>query len=389
MSKEIKEKESVQDRVQNEAKLSIENNGGRGLLAMCTGSGKSRIPIMYAKDKANKVKSMAILVPTEVLRDTGWKNEFKKWKATTLYKKCDLFCYASASKVKGNKYDLVVMDEAHNVTELSREFFEDNEVRDIIALTATPPEKEEKQDLLQSLGLQTTFSLTLDEGINLGIISPIHIHLIYTKLETEKKTVRSGSEGSYFYQTEEKAYKYHNDCVDYAYKTFNGQKIKFSVLNRTRFIYNLKSKELAAKEILELLEEERNLIFCGSVKQADSLSPHSFHYKSGKESLKMFIDEEINELSCVQSLNEGHNLPMIDNAIIAQLNSNALNLIQRIGRVCRWREGHEANVYLLVCEDTQDKIWAEKALAGFNPENITKYNNLKQFKNEFEANYRV
>ena len=103
----------------------------------------------------------------------------------------------------------------------------------------------------------------------------------------------------------------------------------------------------------------------------------------------MFIDEEINELSCVQSLNEGYNLPMIDNAIIAQLNSNALNLIQRIGRVCRWREGHEANVYLLVCEDTQDKIWAEKALAGFNPENITKYNNLKQFKNEFEANYRV
>ena len=32
-------KEQVQDKIQNEAKEAIEMNNGRGLLAMCTGSG--------------------------------------------------------------------------------------------------------------------------------------------------------------------------------------------------------------------------------------------------------------------------------------------------------------------------------------------------------------
>ena len=50
-------------------------------------------------------------------------------------------CYASGSKVKGNEYDLVIMDEAHKITELSYEFFKDNKIKKIIALTATEPEK--------------------------------------------------------------------------------------------------------------------------------------------------------------------------------------------------------------------------------------------------------
>ena len=45
----------IRSKVQRMAVKSIEDNGGRGLLAMATGSGKSKIPIMYAKKKKNKV----------------------------------------------------------------------------------------------------------------------------------------------------------------------------------------------------------------------------------------------------------------------------------------------------------------------------------------------
>ena len=376
-------KEQIQDRVQQEAKRSIEENSGRGLLAMCTGSGKSRIPLLYALDKKNKVEKMAVIVPTEILRDSGWKEEFKKWKAMKLYKNTELLCYASASKITGQNFDLVILDEAHGLTELSATFFENNQVRDIIALTATPPEKEEKQELLASLGLKTTYSLSLEEGIALGIVAPIKLHVIYTELDKERKIVKMGNKERSFYQTEEKAFKYHNDTVNYAYETYRYDRLKFLIMNRTRFIYNLTSKLEAAKLVLDELFEERNIIFCGSVDQAEKISEYRFHYKSGKGDLNRFINQEINELACVSALNEGHNLPMIDNAIIIQLNSNALNLIQRIGRACRWREGHEANIFLFVCKDTPDEKWAESALKDFDKSKINYYNNVNQFLNEF------
>lgn len=381
----MKTKEQVQDEIQNEAKAAIEKNNGKGLLAMCTGSGKSRVPILYAKDKKNKVKKIAVIVPTELLRDDGWKSEFKKWKATSLYKNTEMLCYASASKIKGNEYDLVILDEAHNITELSSTFFKNNSIRDIIALTATPPEKEEKQELLSLLGLETVYELSLEEGISLGIVAPVNIHLIYTTLEEKAKTVKMGNKDRYFMQTEKKAYEYYTQCVDYCYETNRYDKLKFQILNRTRFIYNLQSKKEAAEELLDTISDERNIIFCGSVAQAEDLCPFNFHYKSGKRDLNSFINMEIDQLSCVNSLNEGHNLPNIDNAVIVQLNSNALNLIQRIGRVCRWREGHTANIFLFVCKDTQDEKWAENALKSFNQSNIKKYNNIKQLINEFEV----
>ena len=324
-------------------------------------------------------------MPTELLRDDGWKSEFKKWKATSLYKNTEMLCYASASKVKGNEYDLVILDEAHNITELSSTFFKNNSIRDIIALTATPPEKEEKQELLSLLGLETVYELSLEDGISLGIVAPVNIHLIYTTLEEKEKTVKMGNKERYFMQTEKKAYEYYTQCVDYCYETNRYDKLKFQILNRTRFIYNLQSKKEAAEELLDTISDQRNIIFCGSVAQAEDLCPFNFHYKSGKRDLNSFINMEIDQLSCVNSLNEGHNLPNIDNAVIVQLNSNALNLIQRIGRVCRWREGHTANIFLFVCKDTQDEKWAENALKSFNQSNIKKYNNIKQLINEFEV----
>ena len=279
----------------------------------------------------------------------------------------------------------MILDEAHNITELSKTFFENNTIRDVIALTATPPEKEEKQEILSSLGLETVYELPLEKGVSLGIVAPINIHVIYTSLEEKEKTVKMGNKERSFMQTEKKAYEYHTQCVDYCYETNRYDKLKFQIMNRARFIYNLQSKREAAEELIDLISDERNIIFCGSVDQAEELSPFSYHYKSGKKDLQRFIDMEIDILSCVNSLNEGHNLPNIDNAVIVQLNSNALNLIQRIGRVCRWREGHTANVFLFVCKDTQDEKWAENALKDFDQSNIRKYNNIKEFINEFEV----
>ena len=69
-------------------------------------------------------------------------------------------------------------------------------------------------------------------------------------------------------------------------------------------------------------------------------------------------------------MNEGQNIPNLDNAVIVQLNSNELSTIQRIGRCIRYRPGHEATIYILSVVQTQDEKWVKKALENFDTNNI-------------------
>ena len=77
------------------------NTEGNVLLSMATGAGKSKIPIDYIKANPD-ISKVAILVPTEELRDNNWREEFEKWDALDIWEnKVESHCYASGSKVKG------------------------------------------------------------------------------------------------------------------------------------------------------------------------------------------------------------------------------------------------------------------------------------------------
>ena len=95
------------------------------------------------------------------------------------------------------------------------------------------------------------------------------------------------------------------------------ESIKFARLARMRFIYNLKSKTKVAKYMLEKMisRDERTLIFAGSIATAEKLESNSFHSKSNGKAFDKFMNKEINRLSSVKSLNEGVNIPDLDNAL--------------------------------------------------------------------------
>lgn len=362
----------IRSKVQRMAVKSIEDNGGRGLLAMATGSGKSKIPIMYAKKKKNKVKTIVLLVPTERLRDEGWHEEFIKWDALDIWTNVIRLCYASASKVKGLDVDLVIMDECHNVTELNATFFQKNKVRDVIALTATVPKNLLKQLLLGGINLKVTYELSLDEAVKMGFVAPYRITIGYTQLDNVNKTIKAGNKENPFYQTELANYNYLSNQLikmDFHGQT-NSARYKAFLLKRMRAIYSLESKTNIAKMALgQLDQDDRTLVFCGTVEQAEKISEYTYHSKNKKQSkvnLDKFINKEINEISCVKRLNEGENLPDLDKAIIVQLNSQEKDLVQRIGRLIRYRPGHMAHILILVAKDTQDEVWLSSALENID-----------------------
>lgn len=259
--------------------------------------------------------------------------------------------------------------ECHNITELSFSFFMNNECKKIIGLTATPPKEFEKQELLRRIGMQKTYELSLDKAVEYGFVAPYKITVVYTNLDNVNKNVLAGNKANPFYQTEFANYNWLNNqlaMMEFRQET-GSKKYQSFILKRMRAIYNLKSKTLAGRNILSKIpQDDRTLIFCGSIEQAEEISEHTYHSKSNKQDIKDFVSHKINRLSCVNALNEGENLPEVDSAIILQLNSKERTLVQRIGRLIRYRPGHEAHIWIVCCRDTQDEVWLAKAMENID-----------------------
>lgn len=358
----------VREKVQREAMWAVIDNGGRGLVVMATGAGKSKVAVDLAKyyhEAGKHFDGHCLVVPTEKLRDENWSEEFTKWKAEEVSDKTEKFCYASASKIEDYNFNLAILDEAHNITELSAELFANNHVENVIALTATEPEDEEKQMILQRLGIHLVYKVTLDDAVKLGFVAPYKITVVHTKLDSTDKYIQAGSKSKPFMQTELANYNYlSNLCM-----IRPGQ---VSTFNRMRFIYNLRSKTQAAKFILDNLipEDDRTLIFCGSIAKAEELCENTFHSKSSSKAFDAFKADRIKRLSCVKALNEGQNIIGLDSALVDQINSKEKDIIQRIGRIIRFRPNHEAHIWIIVCNGTQDMVWAANALQNLDQDKI-------------------
>lgn len=361
---------SVRAIVQKEAVEAVKKNGGKGLVVMATGAGKSKVAIDLAQHYLEEESNMSVVVPTEKLRDSGWRDEMSLWGTEKLKNSFQNFCYASASKIKEQKFDLVILDECHNLTELSSKFFTQNQVTNFVGLTATLPTSEEKLEIFNQLGLKTVYQLTLDQAVRLGFVAPYKITVVYTDLDNSTKNIVAGGKLKSFMVTEAAQYNYLSEVI--AGSSLGSSKYTSLLLKRMRFIYNLPSKIKAAKYILDnvISQEDRTLIFCGSVTVADQLCKDSFHSKNGDRAYEKFKSKEIDRLSCVKSINEGHSFPDLDSGLIVQVTSSDKDLVQRIGRLIRYRPGHEAHLYIIVAQGTQDVVWMQKSISGFNQNNI-------------------
>ena len=383
--------DEVKDKIQKEALQAIEDNNGRGIIVIATGGGKTRIPILYALEHNIPGEKIALIVPTEELRDDDWRKEFEICNCLEIFNKLDRYCYKSINKISDKEYDLVILDECHHITELNFEFFKNNKVKSLLALTATLPTNVVKKDLLKSLNLNPIYSISLDEAQDIDLISSFSIEVRFTTLDDTDKYILAGSKEKKFYTTEKKMYNYlsnkireiKGDDLDLGEFAIRNSKIltasekkrvEMLTFQRMRILYNSKNKRLLTKEYLkDIPKEERVLIFCGSIEQAKEICEHTYHSKSGRKDLSDFIEGKINRLSCVRALDEGKNIPNLDRGLIIQVLSKDLNLIQRIGRTVRKRENHKAKITILCCKDTQDEVWLAKALKGINSDKIKYY----------------
>lgn len=365
--------QKVREQVQKEAVEAVLACETNAIVAIATGGGKSKIALDLSNHFLSKSpnKEQLLLVPTEKLRDSNWIDEINLWTDGKILSQLDRKCYASASKIVDKHYSLAIFDEGHNLTELSSEVIDQNTFDKIVLLTATVPKEFAKIETLSRNNFKVAYELTLDECVKLGFVASYDITLVSVPVDTTQANVLAGTKQKPFYTTEFKAYSYLSSMVD-KYKMLNKPFLKNTFIRkRMQLIYNLKSKESAAKWIVDNLipKEERALYFCGSISQANNLCEYTYHSKSGDKWYKAFKNKEINRLATVKAVNEGHTFPELNYAMLVQIQSKEKDAVQRIGRVLRQQHG---KIFILVAEGTQDEKWAENALKGFDQSKITK-----------------
>jgi superfamily II DNA or RNA helicase len=362
----------------------INSKSDYNLVIAATAVGKTKIAIDYIEKFNNNriirsLMKILIVVPTEQLRDMDWPNELKKWKISHSIN-ITLICYASISKVKDQEFDLVVFDELHKITEFNSSFLENNTVHKALGLTATYPRDKMKQYILDVYKFNIIANISLDEAVSNNLVAPYEITIIPIELDKVNKNVQGGNKFKPFMTTEYSQYQYLTRVIDELVVTISLShhahpglrvRLKHLRLQRARFLGSCESKLKAAmalylKDIY--VKHERTLIFCNSIDSARIMCANTYHSKTNSDSLNAFREGKIDTLSCVNALNEGVNLSNVDNAIILQVNTSDLVLIQKIGRTLRLSDDKNkiSKIYILCMQNTIDVDWVNDVTKNLN-----------------------
>lgn len=386
-------KEQKQDLIQQAARKAWEDGGEWGLLAMATGTGKSKVAVdimteLVREAELNKpvpiCPNVVLVVPTEKLRDNNWEVEFAKWGKTEEYHILDRCCYASLNKVRNQIIDLVILDEAHGLTEYNSAFFTNNSIKRVLCLSATPPDPKAggadvgKVALFKQFRIKTDFYYPLHQARKDGLVADYEIWVVQTELDSTVKYLEAGPKANRYMQTEEQKYKSLSTMIQKFAIAKNYIMVKMKSLERMRLIGNSMQKLEVCKLLLEKCKGNRILVFGGSIDQIEKLMPGKvYHSKSGKAGhayLAAFMAEEVDEIGTVAAANEGLNFPNLDIGLISQISKDARELVQRIGRIIRYRPNHKSIIFIIVAKGTKDVDWLKVAIADMD-HSIIKYIN--------------
>tara|TARA_R100000951_G_scaffold116698_1_gene129874 strand:- start:3818 stop:4987 length:1170 start_codon:yes stop_codon:yes gene_type:complete len=351
-----------------------------GSIIAGTGFGKSRCGVLAIKKLLQPGERALVLVPTTQLQDQ-FAEEFKKWDADDVLEHTDIICYQSAYKLKAMHYAIVVCDEIHlGISPKYRKFFENNTYDRLLCMTATVPEDDEYRNYLMKLA-PIRFHISLDECVELGLVSPYEIVCIPVELNEEDQVAYKKAQNKFL----QAKYRIGDFDAFTAAKLILAKKIPgdagaakmfFNAISeRTKVVQHSTTKIDKAKELVAQHTDDKILVFSGTNRftdaMADSLSAlayHSAHTKKRRaEVLESFKDGSNRILCSTKALNQGFDVPDASVGIIAGLVSKSLPMIQRVGRLLRLNTPDKiGKIYIVYVHNSQEEKWLKQAVKSLN-----------------------
>lgn len=393
-------REEVRDSI-----LNISTSHKNILIELPTGYGKTKQALDIVKKHIKLGEKILIVIPRIVLINS-WKEEIKKWKLEKYLSYVTFTTYVSLPK-HADKWELIIFDECHHLSERCRESLTSFTINRSILLSATVKLsiKDELREVFDNL---YCYKISMREAIDNEVLPDPTIYLLPLTLNNsiQTETIVKNPKGhtpaittdwnnrwSYIKQkdrkvlikcTERQYYsdldsqiewfknKYmrsNNDIFRNKWLRLAGERLKWLSNSKNRTVYN----------ILKKLDKERTLTFCNSIEQTELLGSYCINSKN-KNSLSIldkFNSGKINHITACNMLNEGMNLVNCRIGIYANLNSSETIVKQRLGRLLRHKNPIVIIPYFI---DTREEELVNKMLEDYNEDLIKIITDINEIK---------
>ena len=381
-------KNKLKNQKQKEAVNSWAKNNFKGTIIAGTGFGKTRCGVLAIGETLRRVDSGInkpsglVLVPTTQLRDQ-FKGEFIKWGYEDILEYVEFMCYQSAYKLVGHHYDIAVCDEIHLGLSIEyRKFFENNIYDRLLCVTATVPEEEEYAKYLTSLA-PVVYKITLNECVKLGLVSPYEIVCVGIKLNSDEQQTYDKAQKLFLYYKYKlgqfNAFDEANRIIKDRNSDSNDKRnavMFYKAIKDRKDVVDTASNKITILQKLVLNNLDKKILtFSGSNdftdRMCESIEPLGVTYhskmtkKQRENSLKRFKTDK-NVLCSTKALNQGFDVDGAELGIICGLTSKALTMIQRIGRLLRYKENKIGKIVIVYVADSQEDKWLKNAIKGFS-----------------------
>ena len=381
----------------NKEILDLSDKYNNILIEWPTGHGKSKAALDILKRHIQNFDDKILIVIPRLLLINSWKKEFEKWGMKKYLLSVEFVTYVSLPK-KAGKWNLVIFDECHHLSERCREALVSFEVDRCVLLSATVKNslKWDLKDIFKNL---YSYKITMKEAIDNEVLPDPRVFLIPLSLETKiptesiwknpkgKEPALEVSWSNRWAAIRQKTHKVRIYCTEWQYYTDMSTQIDWyknkymrtrneAFKNKWLRLAGERLKWLSDKKvdivsrILRLIRGHRTLTFCNSIEQTEELGSYCINSKN-KESaniLNAFNEGRIDHITACNMLNEGMNLVNCQVGIYNNLNSSEIIVKQRLGRILR----HEKPVIVIpYYKDTREQELVEKMLEDYNPDLIT------------------
>jgi superfamily II DNA or RNA helicase len=358
-----------------------------GTVIAGTGFGKSRVGVIACGAMIRKHGGRGlVLVPTNQLQDQ-FEEEFKKWGYEDVLDSVDILCYASAHKLRGVTYTVTVADEVHlGLSPIYREIFLQNNHKRLLCMTATAPEEEEYEDLLDEIA-PTVYTITLDECVQKGLVAPYTIHCVPVPLLDSERDAYKAANNAFvhykyhlgMYNAFEEAGRILKDPNASPVQKKNATLFYKAIRDRKEVVQKAHNKILYTAMIAKTKADKKILTFAGTNEFTNQMHKElnetgcnaaRFHSALGKKekdkALKDFRENEVRILCSTKALNQGFDVPDAQLGIICGLDSKALAMIQRVGRLLRLSPDKVGEVVILYVKDSQEEKWLRSSIESLS-----------------------
>ena len=379
----------------------IRTSTSKNILAeLPTGYGKTKVALDWINSQRHK-KKILIVVPRLVLIEE-WKKEFSKWGYENLIENTIFSTYKSFYKHAG-KWDIIVFDEAHHLSERCLEVLPSFDYKKSILLSATV-KKDKLQQFYNKFEYLERIEVTPRQAIDEEVLPDPIVYLIPLNLDyfhrdcvivknpkaKKEITINYGQRFQYIRRkdikinircTQRECYddmtyiinklkkKIYREDIKTIYLHKCGERLKWLANQKTEFVANLLSHR----------GNTRSLTFCSNIEQTELLGKYCINSKNkdAVEHLEMFNKGKINHITACNMLDEGVNLVKCQMGIFANINSSERMQRQRLGRILR----HKRPIIVVpYYRNTREEEIVQKMKRDYNPELITVINDLSELK---------